>query len=327
VQISSIAAVGTGQDESGRSLSEAMDILIADDSAVSRRLLEVELLKWGYRVISASSGTEAWEILKQPEAPKLVILDWMMPGLSGPEVCRMVRNNANDHYTYILLVTSKSEKEDLIAGMESGADDYLVKPFDQNELKVRLGPGLRIIQLQNELLKAQEALRVQATRDSLTQLWNRRAIFDILAKELSRCQREKVPLGLAIGDLDRFKAINDSYGHMTGDAVLTEVAGRMQHTVRPYDAIGRYGGEEFLLVLPGCNEETTLAAAERMRDYVQHRPVELAGLSLNVTASFGATSLMGDVYSTPEILIRIADRALYQAKKHGRNRTVYLAFE
>ncbi|MBM3810010.1 MAG: diguanylate cyclase [Acidimicrobiia bacterium] len=304
-----------------------MDILIADDSAVSRRLLEADLKKWGYRVITASDGTEAWNILSGEEAPRLVILDWMMPGLSGLEVCRRVREQANDHYTYILLLTSRHEKEDLIAGMEAGADDYLVKPFDQNELKVRLGPGRRIIELQRELLAAREELRVQATRDSLTKLWNRRAIFDILAKELARCQRENSVVGIVIGDLDRFKGINDSYGHIAGDAVLAEVADRMLHSIRPYDAVGRYGGEEFLMVLPGCDEDSTLAAAERMRESVQSSHIELLGGSLDVTASFGATSLKKDAYATPETLIRVADCALYRAKQDGRNRCVYLPFE
>ncbi|MBK5293781.1 MAG: diguanylate cyclase [Acidobacteriia bacterium] len=305
-----------------------MEILIADDSAVSRKLLEVELKKWGYRVISVANGTEAWEILHREDAPRMVILDWMMPGLSGVEVCHLVRQQNLPHYTYILLLTSRHEKEDLIAGMEAGADDYLIKPFDANELKVRLGPGRRIIDLQAELLQAQEALHIQATRDGLTQLWNRRAIFDILLKEVARCQREGVPLGLVIGDLDCFKEINDTYGHIAGDAVLIEVSSRMLHSVRPYDSVGRYGGEEFLLILPGCTKEDTIAAAERMRAHINHAPVQLGADSLPISASFGATTLEpGQKVAGAESLIGTADRALYLAKQQGRDRTVFSLHE
>ncbi len=323
-----LSASPTGSSGVSRDGIESMEVLIADDSAVSRKLLEVELKTWGYQVISVPNGAEAWEILRRADAPRLVILDWMMPGLSGVEVCRMVRQQNLPHYTYILLLTSRHEKEDLIVGMESGADDYLVKPFDGNELKVRLGPGRRIIDLQAELLQAQEALRVQATRDSLTQLWNRRAIYDILLKELSRCQREGVPLGLVIGDLDRFKTINDTYGHNTGDAVLVEVSSRMLHSVRPYDSVGRYGGEEFLLILPRCGKEETIAAAERMRAQVNREPIQVGSDTLNVSSSFGATTLEpGQAIAGAEALIGAADRALYKAKQQGRDKTVFTLFE
>ena len=235
----------------------APQILIADDSPVSRRLLEAVLRSWGYAVTTVPSGTAAWEVLQRPDAPRLAILDWMMPGHSGPEVCALVRQRQlepNSVYTYIILLTSRNEKEDLIAGMEAGADDYLIKPFDNNELKVRLGPGQRIVHLQRQLIEAQDALREQATRDSLTRLWNRHAIWEILTRELARSQREGVPLGLVLGDLDHFKQVNDTFGHMAGDAVLREISIRLNTSIRSYDAAGRYGGEEFLIVLPGCDD-------------------------------------------------------------------------
>jgi PleD family two-component response regulator len=182
-------------------------ILIADDSIVSRHLLEATLRKWGYEVTVACDGAEALETLQQEDAPALAILDWMMPGMTGLEVCRRLRQRSREPYTYILLLTSKSQKEDLIEGMEAGADDYIIKPFDQHELQVRLRAGTRLVDLQAELLSAREALREQATKDSLTHLWNRSSILDHLARELSRSAREKGPVGVMMVDLDHFKSV------------------------------------------------------------------------------------------------------------------------
>lgn len=298
-----------------------MQVLVADDSPVSRRILESSLKKWGYDVFSVANGSLAWETLQRDDAPRLAILDWMMPGLSGPEVCDLVRRHRKRSYTYIILLTSRHEKEDLIAGLEAGADDYLVKPFDSNELKVRLGPGRRIVELQTKLFEAQERLREQATRDSLTRLWNRHAIFDILTRELARSQREFSPLGLVLGDIDNFKAVNDTLGHLAGDAVLREVSTRLQSSIRAYDAAGRYGGEEFLVILPRCDGEQAVITAERIRTSIETMPIDYGGGVTHVTASFGVTALPGGHVCSPERLIRSADEALYQAKKGGRNRS------
>lgn len=304
-----------------------MKILVADDSIVSRHLLDATLRKWGYEVVVACDGNQAWEQLQQQNSPSLAILDWMMPGMTGLEVCRLVRQKAHEPYTYILLLTSKSQKEDLIEGMESGADDYITKPFDQHELKVRLRAGTRLIELQTELLAAREALREQATKDWLTKLWNRSSIVEILMRELARSERERSPVGVVLVDLDHFKAVNDSHGHFAGDAVLRESARRMEDCIRQYDAIGRYGGEEFLILLPGCDAQSTCSQAERMRMHLAQDKFILDETILSLTASFGATSAAPGQSATAEGLIRKADEALYLAKKLGRNRVEVLPYD
>lgn len=301
-----------------------MQILIADDSLVSRHLLDATLRKWGYEVVVACDGAEAWDILQKDNAPPLAILDWMMPGMTGPEVCSLVRQRAREPYTYILLLTSKNLKEDLIEGMESGADDYIIKPFDQHELKVRLRAGTRLVDLQAQLLSAREALREQATQDALTGLWNRSYILEVFQRELSRGRRENFAVGVVLLDLDHFKAINDTYGHFAGDAVLREAARRMQATIRQYDSMGRYGGEEFLALFPGCDEQSTMERAERIRASLSSEPLVLTETSVILTASFGATATVPGVESSCENLIRTADEALYRAKKLGRNRVEVL---
>jgi len=297
-----------------------LKILIADDSVISRHLLDATLRKWGYEVAIACDGEEAWHILQQDDAPPIAILDWMMPGLTGTEVCRLVRQRAREPYTYILLLTSKALKEDLVEGMDAGADDYIVKPFDQHELQVRLRAGTRLIDLQAQLLSAREALREQATRDALTGLWNRSSMLEILAREISRARREQTPLGVVLLDLDHFKNINDTYGHLAGDAVLREAARRLQQCIRTYDSIGRYGGEEFLVVFPGCEEANAARQAERLRSVLSTDPLLLTETTVTLTASFGVTSWNPGEDTDTELLIRRADEAMYRAKKLGRNR-------
>lgn len=307
--------------------SGPLRVLVADDNIVSRRPLEVALRKWGYEVVPAASGTEAWRILQDESAPRIAILDWMMPGMSGPEVCMMVRKLKREYYTYIIMLTSRSEREDFISGMQSGADDYLVKPPDFNELTLRLGPARRIVEIETELLRVKEELKVRATRDALTSLWNRSATMELLVREISRVQREHSPMGLVLVDLDFFKKVNDNFGHLVGDSVLRETAIRMLGTVRPYDSVGRYGGEEFLVILPGCDLEAATVKAEALRHAVADAPMHIGACTVQLTASFGVTSVSGGPAVPPDVVIARADNALYMAKHAGRNCVVPLSLE
>lgn len=301
---------------------EVIKILIADDDPVSRLILQTALTKWGYQVLAVCNGDEAWEILEQPGSPQLAILDWMMPGLDGVQLCLTLRKREAEPYVYVILLTAKSDKKEIAQGLEAGADDYLTKPFDQSELKARLRTGQRIVTLQSELITARESFRHQAAHDQLTDLLNRRAILEALERELARAQREGTALSLVMADLDHFKDINDSYGHAVGDQVLREAAHRMQSAIRPYDAIGRYGGEEFLIILPGCGNSDALARAEQIRVGLAEAPVQTEdGRLLPVTMSLGvAAKPIGDAAS-PDSLLAPADAALYRAKRGGRNRT------
>jgi two-component system cell cycle response regulator len=296
-----------------------MRILFAEDDPVSRHGLSAVLRKWGYKVIQASDGNEAWSILQSDNAPQLAILDWMMPGMAGIEVCRRVRHFRREPYIYILLLTARTQKEDIIAGLEAGADDYLTKPFDIHELQVRLRAGKRILDLQAKLIAAREELRKQATHDPLTGLWNRTAIFDVLRREMNRTKRTGSPFNIIMADVDHFKHINDTYGHPAGDMVLREIANRMYSSMRPCDGIGRYGGEEFLLILPGSTLAQAAHVAERLRQCVADTPISTPEGEIPVTASFGVAACRAAEEADMSGLLRAADTALYQAKQSGRN--------
>jgi diguanylate cyclase (GGDEF)-like protein len=297
-----------------------MKILIADDEATNRHLLGAALKKLGYDIEVATNGDEAWAALQRSDAAELAILDWMMPGMTGPEICLKLRGAANAKYVYVILLTGMTELSALVQGLESGADDFIAKPFRTPELYARLRAGQRILSLQRELLAGRAQIEHLAAHDFLTGLWNRRAIMEQLGQELARSRRESKPLGVIIMDIDHFKQINDSYGHGQGDLVLQETARRLTDAVRPYDGAGRYGGEEFLLYAADCDVERTFAVAERLREAMSAEPMNVAGKPLRVTASFGVSAAApgqaGDVLA----LIEAADRALYRAKDLGRNR-------
>ena len=297
-----------------------MKILIAEDDPAYRRLLEDILVKWGYDVVVARDGMEAYQILLTDNAPKLAILDWKMPEMEGIEVCQKIRKDADDFYTYIILLTSQQRDEDLVIGMEAGADDYIIKPFKHNELKARLRAGRRIIELQNELLAAREILHAKATHDSLTGLWNHEEILNILGKELARCERDGECVSIIMADIDHFKKINDTIGHMAGDAVLRLTAQKMHSLMRTYDSIGRYGGEEFLVILPECCLECAVAFANRLCSWIGSDKMDTAEGLIPVTISFGVAASGRDSRRDQQALVRAADAALYKAKENGRNR-------
>ena len=297
-----------------------MPVLVAEDNPIFQSMLKSMLTKWGYTVQMTKNGTEAWEAMQTPDAPRLAVLDWMMPYMDGVEVCRRIRAAAREPYVYVLLLTARTESQDLIEGMEAGADDYLTKPFNSQELRVRLRAGRRILDLQQQLMEAREALRVQATHDALTGLLNRGRVLEILLSEIARSERESRPLSVLMVDLDHFKRINDTHGHQAGDVVLREASRRMIAATRQYDSAGRYGGEEFLIVLPGCGARDGLAQAERIREAFACEPFTAGVEPLTVTCSIGVTSREVCTAGDSERLIHEADDALYAAKHRGRNR-------
>jgi two-component system cell cycle response regulator len=296
-----------------------MRILIADDELMSRKLLQKTLERAGYEVTAVENGRLAADQLCRANAPRLALLDWVMPELDGPGVCREVRKRKEQSYVYMILLTSKESKEDVVAGLESGADDYLTKPFDPEELKARLRTGLRILDLEDRLVQAREAMRFQATHDGLTGLWNRSMIMDLLGRELARSRREQVSTSILMCDLDHFKRVNDTYGHLSGDDVLKETSKRLLASVRSYDFVGRYGGEEFLVVLNNCNPAYALARAEEIRKSISQRPVPTTSGLVPLTMSLGLLISQEWGCQPVEELLREADAALYVAKAAGRN--------
>ena len=296
-----------------------MKILIADDELMSRTLLQKTLECAGYEVTAVENGRLAADQLCPVDGPRLALLDWVMPELDGPGVCREVRKREGQSYVYMVLLTSKESKEDVVAGLESGADDYLTKPFDPEELKARLRTGLRILNLEGRLVEAREQMRFQATHDGLTTLWNRVVILDLLGRELVRSRRERISTVILLGDLDHFKSVNDTYGHLAGDEVLRETAKRLLSSVRSYDFVGRYGGEEFLVVLNNCHPAHALARAEQICRTIAGTPVQTANAAIPITMSFGLLISQEWDALPMEELLQHADAALYAAKAAGRN--------
>ncbi len=298
-----------------------MKVLVADDSATIRAVLRSSLKRWGFdAIVEASNGEEAWAQLQEQDAPSLALIDWEMPGLDGVELCRRVRSREEQGstYTYVLLLTARGGRHDVVAGMEAGADDYVVKPFDEHELRVRVRAGRRIVDLQAELYRVQEQFKAQSRTDPLTGCLNRRGIIERLVAELSFAGRDRRPLGVGVLDLDHFKSVNDTYGHGAGDAVLQELVRRVTSATRASDSIGRIGGEEFLILWAGLSAEVSRIAAERVRAVVEETPFVVGNSKIHMTTSLGLTTTWGS--EAQEAVIARADQALYAAKQAGRNR-------
>jgi diguanylate cyclase (GGDEF)-like protein len=274
-----------------------------------------------------SNGLEALGAASAPDAPRLLILDWVMPGLHGPEVCQRLRQNpTSELYQYIVLLSAKKAKSDAVEGLEAGADDYLTKPFDAQELLARLRGGVRILELQDRLLDITTELEYEATHDSLTGLWNQLAWRKLLTAEWERACRKKCNITVLMVDIDHFKVVNDTYGHCSGDAVLRAVGNTLRNMVRVYDVAGRYGGEEFAIAASELEPAALTDYAERIRAAVAALTVFGDEGEISVTVSMGvAHTESPEAYAT-EQLLRAADHALYKAKARGRNCVVIKSF-
>lgn len=292
-----------------------MRIMIVEDDPISRSLLETFLTQWGYDVLVTEDGMEAWKIIRESRAPNLIISDWMMPNMDGLDLCKKIREMVKHDYTYFILLTTKSDREDIIEGLDAGADDFITKPFDHGELKSRVKIGERIINLERRVIE-------MANTDFLTGVLSRRAFIERAEEEISRSVRKKRGFSIIMIDIDHFKKINDSYGHQAGDRILQDFAGEVRGTIRVYDFVGRYGGEEFIVCLPDINMEQSLLSSERMRAAIEEIKFTLPDgdpFPIRITASFGVSCFHPDSGDDLASIIKRADEALYEAKSRGRN--------
>ncbi|MBN1959207.1 MAG: diguanylate cyclase [Desulfuromonadales bacterium] len=299
-----------------------MKILIAEDDLTSRTILTGMLRKWNFEPVIAENGQQAWDLMQRDNPPLIVILDWNMPFLDGLEVCRKIRCTLVQNPPYIILLTAKDKKSDIVTGLDAGANDYISKPYDKDELHARIRVGKRVISLQLDLLKIQQSLSYDAMHDALTGALNRRAILDALEREILRANRRGSFFSLGLVDIDHFKQVNDRYGHLSGDDILKGLVTTMASNLRGYDLVGRYGGEEFLVIAPESKGSRGEGLYEGLRRAVEHQVFfSRCGRSLQVTVSIGVTSMSGE--SSVDDLLAQADAALYEAKESGRNRIVY----
>lgn len=299
-----------------------MKVLIADDNLTELSMLQSFLLQWGYEPVAFSDPLEAMKALEGSDAPQLVVLDWMMPSLDGLDICRRIRERSGTSYTYVILVSGRILKEDAVAALQAGADDFITKPYYPEELEMRLRSGRRVLELQESLLVAQEAVKYEASRDALTGLWNRSGILNILERELNRTARGDQSTAVMLIDIDLFKPVNDTYGHLCGDAVLREVAQRILSSIRSYDSLGRWGGDELLLVIPDYDQHNLKSLAERIRASVADTNIVTPDGHVAITISLGSTTVAKGRNLKFEEVIQAADQALYLAKQQGRNCTI-----
>lgn len=293
-----------------------MKTLLAVSDPMTRLLLQRQLQSAGCEIVSAFDGIQAWNILQEKNPPRFTVLGWGLPGMSGSEIVRKLREGAGVLYTYTILLTPESQKHQAMEGISAGADDYLVTPVDPDQLTARLIVAKRIVKLQDQLVTAAKQAAFIADHDGLTGMFNHNAIVKVLRREIARGSRSGSPTAVLMLDIDFFKKINDTYGHFVGDSVLEEVSGRISNAVRPYDTVGRFGGEEFVVVAPNCNRDEALALGERLRALIAAQPVHSGNVEVNVTISVGVALGLDKT----ETVLHAADTALYAAKHGGRNR-------
>ncbi len=297
-----------------------MKILIADDDYAFRTMLAALLRKLGHETVEALDGKEACEIMLLEDAPHLAILDWMMPVMEGPEVVKQIRKIETETPPYIIMLTGKSSKKELVAGLDAGADDYLSKPFNREELRTRIEVGRRIVEIQASLVKSRKVMEHQANHDPLTGMLNRRAILEQLRKELARSYSNAELLTVGMCDIDLFKQINDTYGHQTGDDILCDFARILKESIREYDSAGRIGGEEFLLIMPMKPGAHYPAAYEKLCRRIADSKIATRTEVLSITISIGF--VRATAASTVDEILEKTDKAMYLAKQGGRNRAV-----
>jgi diguanylate cyclase (GGDEF)-like protein len=294
-------------------------VLVAEDDEITREYLVTLLGIHGMQVVQAEDGHDA--LNKAREAGiDLVLMDVMMPGLDGLDCCRLIKGLSTDTFLPVVLLTAKSDNESRVTGLRIGADDYVCKPFDERELLARIANLLRLKNMHDEISSAKDRLATLAIRDELTELYNYRYLQTRLSEEFKRAERYREPLSCVMVDVDHFKSVNDRFGHDAGDRALREVAVRLRASVREVDVVSRYGGEEFLLLLPSTNFSGALSVAERVWRSIGTAPFELGVHNTRVTASLGVAVFPSRDIKTKDELLKAADRALYQAKHEGRDR-------
>lgn len=293
-----------------------MDVLIVDDDAITRFALSTAVEEWGFVPVLAENADQALKILATDTTPHLLIIDWSMPGMSGPDLCKTIRKREDGQFFYILMLTGKEGNEAIIEAMEAGADDFLSKPFDHRVLKVRIAAGSRIVRLE-------QTLNQLASRDALTQCWNRRMIDELFANSIAESTRKRSKLSLMVLDIDHFKRVNDTFGHSAGDAALKHVVNILNTNLREYDQVGRYGGEEFVILLPATDCNEAWGVAERIRSAIQFQPTILNDdLIIELTVSIGIAEFDRRRDANQSAFFERADKALYTAKQTGRNRII-----
>ncbi|KAA3628423.1 MAG: diguanylate cyclase [Proteobacteria bacterium] len=324
-----ITAQGVNEATQETGTAGSLRILIADDERVSRTLMMRVVESWGYQAVEAESGDTAWAILSAPNPPRIAIIDWMMPGIDGVEICRRLHNRTDAPLIYTILLTSKTDEQALVHALEQGAHDFQTKPANPGELRARLLVGRRLVESDDRLNESLARMEQMAATDSLTGAANRRHFIQLAEREIYRVQRTHSPLALLVMDIDHFKEINDSHGHVAGDAALCHLVAVCQLSLRRTDIIARFGGDEFVILLPECDPPTAIHTAERLRETVSSTPVPDKSGPFTMSTTIGVATCPAGSRKPEDLdaLLRLADEALYEAKGAGRNRIATRSLE